>query len=38
MGEFVNPAWVKVLAWLTAVAIAGLNAYLLVLTFRSWLS
>jgi manganese transport protein len=38
MGEFVNPAWVKVLAWLTAVAIAGLNAYLLVLTFRGWLS
>jgi len=36
MGEFVNPAWVKVLAWLTAVAIAGLNAYLLVLTFRAW--
>jgi manganese transport protein len=31
MGEFVNSTWLKVLAWTTAVAIAGLNAWLLVL-------
>jgi manganese transport protein len=29
MGEFVNPPWLKVLAWTVAVVIAGLNAYLL---------
>jgi len=38
MGEFANPLWVKILAWLVAVVIASLNAWLLVLTFRSWLS
>jgi len=31
MGEFVNARWLKVLAWSTAVVIAGLNAWLLVL-------
>ncbi len=31
MGEFVNATWMKVLAWSTAVVIAGLNAWLLVL-------
>lgn len=31
MGEFVNPTWVKALAWLTAFVIAGLNGYLLIL-------
>jgi len=30
MGEFVNPAWLKALAWVTAVFIAVLNAWLLV--------
>jgi len=30
MGEFVNARWLKVLAWSTAVLIAGLNAWLLV--------
>jgi manganese transport protein len=30
MGEFVNPAWVKVLAWVTATIIAVLNAKLLL--------
>ncbi len=34
MGEFVNARWLKVLAWTTAVVIAGLNAWLLVQTFR----
>jgi len=30
MGEFVNAMWVKVLAWVTAVVIAGLNIWFLV--------
>jgi len=34
MGEFVNPRWMKVLAWSTAVVIAGLNGWLLVQTLR----
>src|SRR6058998_1523514 len=38
MGEFVNPLWIKMLAWLIAVIIASLNAWLLVQTFKSWLS
>lgn len=29
MGEFVNPLWLKILAWTVAVVIAGLNLYLL---------
>lgn len=33
MGEFVNPLWVKVIAWFTAILIAVLNAYLLFTTF-----
>jgi len=32
MGEFVNAKWLKVLAWTTAVLIAGLNAWLLAQT------
>jgi manganese transport protein len=32
MGEFVNAKWLKVLAWSTAVLIAGLNAWLLAQT------
>ncbi len=34
MGEFANPAWLKILAWLAALVIAGLNATLLYYTFR----
>jgi manganese transport protein len=34
MGEFVNARWLKGLAWATAVVIAGLNAWLLIQTFR----
>jgi manganese transport protein len=34
MGEFVNAAWVKALAWTVAIFIAVLNAWLLVQTFR----
>jgi manganese transport protein len=37
MGEFVNPWWLKGLAYTVAVLIAGLNAWLLVQTFRGWL-
>ena len=33
MGPFVNPRWVKTLAWTVAVIIAVLNAWLLVLIF-----
>ena len=34
MGEFVNPLWIKVLAWTAAIVIAVLNVWLLVQTFR----
>jgi manganese transport protein len=34
MGQFVNAAWVKALAWTVAIVIAGLNAWLLVEIFR----
>ena len=34
MGEFVNPGWVKALAYTVAVVIASLNVWLLVQTFR----
>jgi manganese transport protein len=33
MGAFVNPAWLKALAWLVAVIIAVLNVWLLYQTF-----
>ncbi len=29
MGEFVNPQWLKIVAWIAAVVIAGLNVWLL---------
>ena len=32
MGEFVNSRWLQSLAWVTAVVIAGLNAWLLIQT------
>ena len=35
MGSFVNPPWVKVLAWTVAVIIALLNVWLLYQTFAS---
>ncbi len=34
MGEFVNAPWLKATSWTVAVVIAGLNAWLLVLTIR----
>jgi manganese transport protein len=37
MGEFVNPKWLKVLAWAVAVIIGSLNLWLLLQTFLGWL-
>ena len=37
MGAFVNPTWLKVLAWTTAYVIAALNAWLIVQTVQSWM-
>ncbi|HJT80138.1 MAG TPA: Nramp family divalent metal transporter [Chthoniobacterales bacterium] len=36
MGEFVNHTAIKILAWIVAIFIAALNAWLLVQTFRGW--
>ena len=38
MGEFVNGRTVQALAWFIAIVIASLNVWLLVQTFRGWLS
>jgi manganese transport protein len=38
MGEFVNPTWLKVMAYLVATVIASLNVWLLFQTVRSWLA
>ena len=38
MGEFVNPLWLKLLAYLVAGTIATLNAWLLLQTLRDWLA
>jgi manganese transport protein len=38
MGEFANPAWVKVLAWTVAVVIAVLNVWLLYQTIAEYLA
>ena len=37
MGEFVNPLWLKVLAWSVATIIVSLNVWLLWQTFLGWL-
>ncbi len=37
MGEFVNPLWLKTLAWSVAIVIGGLNVWLLLQTFLGWL-
>ena len=34
MGPFVNRTWIRILSWAVALLIAGLNAWLLVQTFR----
>jgi manganese transport protein len=33
MGEFVNPLWIKILGWTTAIIIIALNLKLLIDTF-----
>jgi manganese transport protein len=38
MGAFVNSRSLATLAWLVAAAIVGLNAWLLIGTFRSWIA
>jgi len=38
MGQFVNGRTLKALAWMVAVVIIGLNAWLLVGVFRQWLA
>ena len=38
MGEFVNSTWLKVLAYVVAIIIAALNAWLLFQTFHEWLA
>jgi manganese transport protein len=37
MGDFVNAPWLKGLAYLVAIVIASLNAWLLVQTFGQYL-
>jgi manganese transport protein len=37
MGRFVNPGWLKALAWTAACVIAALNAWLLVQIFQGWM-
>jgi manganese transport protein len=36
MGEFVNPRWLKILAYAVALGIAGLNAWLLLQSMRAF--
>jgi manganese transport protein len=38
MGTFANSTAVKMLAWTVAIVIAGLNAWLLLQTFRGWMA
>jgi Mn2+/Fe2+ NRAMP family transporter len=38
MGRFASGPLLKGVAWLTAFAIMGLNAWLLIGTFREWLA
>lgn len=37
MGRFVNPGWLKALAWTVTVIICSLNAYLLFQTVSGWM-
>nr|MCU0552201.1 divalent metal cation transporter [Leptolyngbya sp. Prado105] len=37
MGEFVNPRWLKIVAWAVAILIAGLNGWLLIQTVMNWM-
>lgn len=37
MGEFANRGWVRLLAWAAAVAIVGLNAWLIWVSIGAWM-
>ena len=37
MGEFANSTWVRVLAWIAASIIVGLNIWLVIQTFGEWI-
>lgn len=37
MGRFVNPSWLKAIAWIVTIVIISLNVYLLGQTFYGWL-
>jgi manganese transport protein len=37
MGRFVNPPWLKIIAWSVAIIIAGLNLWLMLQIFLEWL-
>ena len=37
MHDFVNPLWLKSLAWIIAVVIGGLNVWLLIQTVGGWI-
>ena len=37
MGTFANRAWVRILAWTTAILIVGLNGRLVALTVQEWI-
>jgi manganese transport protein len=38
MGEFANPTWIKICAWLIAAIIVSLNAKLVINTLSKWLA
>ena len=38
MGEFASPRWVRILAWITAVVIVGLNLRLAYMSIDDWLA
>jgi manganese transport protein len=38
MGDFANRPWVKLLAWITAAIIVGLNTHLIVNTVGEWIT
>ena len=38
MGEFASPRWVRILAWITAVVIVGLNLRLAYMSIDGWLA
>ncbi|QDL12058.1 divalent metal cation transporter [Brasilonema octagenarum UFV-E1] len=37
MGEFVNPRWLKIMAWAVAVLLVGLNSWLLIQVGMDWI-